>query len=109
MPSRREFLSTVAAGVGTATLGPAWLRAATAASPSPEIKSPVNGPIGLQLYSLREYGPKDLSGTLAKVRAMGFRDVEGAGLWGHTAAEMRAALDGAGLRCTSAHMGYERL
>ena len=40
---------------------------------------------------------------------MGFREVEGAGLWGHTAADMRSALDAAGLRCQSAHMGFERL
>ena len=63
----------------------------------------------MQLWSLREHLPKDLSGTLAKVRAMGFREVEGAGLWKHTAAELRAALDAAGLRCQSAHMGFERL
>ncbi|HJS59440.1 MAG TPA: sugar phosphate isomerase/epimerase [Vicinamibacteria bacterium] len=58
---------------------------------------------------MREYLPKDLPGTLAKVRAMGFREVEGAGLWGHSAAVLRAALDKAGLRCPSAHMGMERL
>jgi sugar phosphate isomerase/epimerase len=67
------------------------------------------GAVGLQLWSLREYLPKDLPGTLAKVRAMGFREVESAGLWGHTAAELRRALDAAGLRCQSAHMDFERL
>ena len=46
---------------------------------------------------------------MKQIRAMGFRDVEGAGLWGKTAPELRAALDAAGLRCQSAHMGYERL
>ena len=51
-----------------------------------EIKTVLNGPVGLQMWSLREYLPKDLPGTLAKVRAMGFRDVEGAGLWKHTVA-----------------------
>ena len=40
---------------------------------------------------------------------MGFGEVEGAGLWGHSAADFRKALDTAGLRCQSAHMGYERL
>jgi sugar phosphate isomerase/epimerase len=74
-----------------------------------EITTALNGPVGLQLWSLREYLPKDLPGTLAKVREFGFREVEGAGLWGHTAAEMRAALDRAELRCRSAHMGFERL
>src|SRR5262249_3921839 len=32
-----------------------------------------------------------------------------AGLWKHTAAELRAALDAAGLLCVSAHMGSDRL
>src|ERR1700730_14771079 len=105
MSSRREFLSTVAAGLTASAMKPTWAWAADA----PEIKSSLNGPIGLQLWSLREYLPKDLPGTLARVRAMGFREVEGAGLWKHTAPDVRAALDTAGLRCPSAHMGLERL
>ena len=105
MSSRREFLSTVAAGLTASALRPAWSFGAEA----PEIKTPLNGPVGLQLWSLREFLPKDLPGTLAKVRAMGFRDVEGAGLWKHTVSELRSALDTAGLRCPSAHMGFERL
>jgi sugar phosphate isomerase/epimerase len=102
MQSRRDFLNLVAAGLGTA-LVPAALRA------QDEIKTSLKGPLGLQLWSLREYLPKDLPGTLAKVRAMGFREVEGAGLWKHSVAELRAALDSAGLRCQSAHMPFERL
>ena len=105
MPSRRDFLTTMTAGLTVSTLGARWVKAADA----PTIKSPLNGPIGLQLWSLRESLPKDLSGSLAKVRAMGFREVEGAGLWKHTAPELRAALDAAGLRCTSQHMGLDRL
>jgi sugar phosphate isomerase/epimerase len=99
MPTRREFLATAAA-VAT-TSASTWAQR--------EIKNPLNGPIGLQLWSLRAYLPKDLPGTLARIRAMGFREVEGAGLWGRTAADLRQALDTAGLRCQSAHMGYERL
>jgi sugar phosphate isomerase/epimerase len=105
MPSRRAFLTTVGAGLSASALASRWTWAAGA----PTIKSPLNGPIGLQLWSLREYLPKDLPGTLARVRAMGFEVVECAGLWKHTLPEFRAALDTAGLRCTSAHIGYERL
>lgn len=104
MPSRREFLSTVATALAASRA-----MSAIAGSPQAAIASPLNGPIGLQLWSLRDYLPKDLPGTLAKVTAMGFREVEGAGLWGHAAANFRKALDAAGLRCQSAHMGYERL
>ena len=103
MWSRREFLSTVAAGLAV----PAGVRESLA--PQEEIKTILNGPVGLQMWSLREYLPTDLPGTLAKVRAMGFREVEGAGLWKHTLAELKAALATAGLRCQSAHMGFERL
>jgi sugar phosphate isomerase/epimerase len=106
MPSRREFLTTtVAAGLSATALASRRTWAAEAAT----IKSPLSGPIGLQLWSLREYLPKDLPGTLAKVRGMGFEVVESAGLWKHTLPEFRGALDAAGLRCTSAHIGYERL
>jgi sugar phosphate isomerase/epimerase len=105
MSSRREFLSTLAAGLTASALKPAW----TLGADAPEIKSRLNGPIGLQLYSLREYGPKDLPGTLAKVRSMGFREVESAGLWKRTVPEFRSALDAAGLKCHSAHIGFERL
>lgn len=104
MPSRRDFLTTVASGLAAVSVAP--VRAALLQN---EIKTSLNGPLGLQLWSLREYLPKDLPGTLAKVRALGFREVEGAGLWGHTAADLRAALDAAGLHCRSAHMGFERL
>ena len=102
MPSRRAFLNTVAAGLGASVLRPDWVAAADV----PEIKTALNGPVGLQLWSLREYLPKDVPGTLAKVRAMGFREVEGAGLWGRQPRSLRAALDKAGLRC---HVGAHGL
>jgi sugar phosphate isomerase/epimerase len=103
MWSRRHFLSTVAAGLAA----PAGVRAWRA--PQDDFKTALNAPIGLQMWSLREYLPKDLSGTLTKIRAMGFREVEGAGLWKHTVGQLRSALDSAGLRCQSAHMPFERL
>jgi sugar phosphate isomerase/epimerase len=104
MTSRRDFLATITAGLGATVVAP--VRAAFAQD---DIKTALNGTVGLQLWSLRADLPKDLAGTLAKVRALGFREVEGAGLWKHTAAELRAALDTAGLRCQSAHMTFERL
>ena len=105
MRSRRDFLETVMAGLGAAALRPAPAQSAE----RPEIKTALGGLVGLQLWSLREYGPKDVAGTLAKVRGMGFRHVESAGLWGKSLAEFRAALDKAGLNCQSAHMSLERL
>src|SRR3954464_7555123 len=107
MPSRRAFLTTIAAGLGASAVAPVPARAQSEAVP--EITTALNGPVGLQLWSLREYLPKDLQGSLKKVRALGLREVESAGLWGHTVADLRAALDAAGLRCQSSHMQFERL
>ena len=104
MTSRRTFLTALAAGAGAVAL-----RAHSAAATEIEITTGLNGPVGLQLWSLRNYLPNDFAATLGKIRAMGFREVEGAGLDKRTVAEFRAGLDAAGLRCQSAHMPYERL
>jgi sugar phosphate isomerase/epimerase len=103
MSSRREFLTTVASGLGASIVAPAWLAAQA------EIKTPLKGDVGLQLWSVRDYLPKDLAGTLKKVREMGFQVVEGAGNWNHTVQEIRSAMDAAGLRCPSTHIQFERL
>lgn len=62
-------------------------------------------PVGIQLYALGEDPQKDLEGTLAKVAAIGFRDVELPGLLGRDAATVRAAADKAGLAISSLHLG----
>ncbi len=53
-------------------------------------------PVGLQLYSVREDLEKDFEGTLKKVKAMGYEGVEFAGLYGHSAQEMKDAAQAAG-------------
>ena len=67
------------------------------------------GPLGVQLYSFREAFKTDVPGTLARVRALGIREVELAGTYGMSAQQFRQALDSAGLTATSMHVGYERL
>lgn len=62
--------------------------------------------IGVQLYTVRDALAADPAGTLKKVRAIGFDEVETAGMAGKTAKEFRALLDGAGLTCASGHVGY---
>jgi len=89
--SRRSFLKATAA-VAAVSAGAVRLAA-----------KPLALPIGLQLYSVRELLPKDFDGTLAKVRAAGYTEVEAAGYYNRTAAEFREAMDKAGLRCTSTH------
>ena len=67
------------------------------------------GPLGIQLWSVRDYIPKDIPGTLTKVHDWGFREVELAGTYGQTPAQFRQALDRAGLRATSMHVDFNRL
>src|SRR4029078_278222 len=48
--------------------------------------------VGLQLYTVRVALEKDFDGTLAKVAAIGYKEVEFAGYFGHTPQQVRAAL-----------------
>jgi sugar phosphate isomerase/epimerase len=61
-------------------------------------------PLGIQLYTLGPDAAKDLDGTLKAVAAIGYKQVELAGMLGKTAVEFRAALDRAGLKAPSAHI-----
>jgi sugar phosphate isomerase/epimerase len=73
------------------------------------LASPFGLPLGLELYSVREELPKDYAGTLKKVAALGYREVEAAGFFGHSAAEVKQAMSDAGLRCVSAHYPSDQL
>ncbi len=64
---------------------------------------------GVQLYTLREELAADLDRTLALVAEIGYREVEFAGLYGRTPREMRAVLDGLGLRAASSHHGVNEV
>jgi sugar phosphate isomerase/epimerase len=75
---------------------------------SGEKLSGFKGPLGLQLYSLRDDFAKDVPGTLDKVRDMGFTNVELAQTYGIKPAKFKAELDKRGLKAISAHLPYER-
>jgi sugar phosphate isomerase/epimerase len=66
------------------------------------------GPLGLQLYSLREQFKKDVPGTLAKVKEFGFTQVELAGTYGKSPEEFTALLAQHGLKAVAGHFGYEQ-
>ncbi|MGB8593915.1 MAG: sugar phosphate isomerase/epimerase [Candidatus Sulfotelmatobacter sp.] len=66
-------------------------------------------PLGLQLYSVRDILPKDYDGTLHQVAALGYREVEAAGFFGHSPAEVKQAMDRVGLHCVSAHYPLTQL
>jgi sugar phosphate isomerase/epimerase len=61
---------------------------------------------GIQLYSVRQQMAKDFEATLAAVREAGYLEVESAALPKKSAAEIRKALDKAGLKCVSSHRSF---
>ncbi len=61
-------------------------------------------PIGYQLYSARAEAEKDLDGVLSALSQMGYDGVEFAGLYGLTAAEIKAKLQKHNLKAVSAHV-----
>jgi len=93
MVSRSEFLKTAAAGL-----------AGIMFDRRPADASPLDLPIGIQPYTVREELKADLEGTLRKLAAMGYREIEVNGDYhGRTPAELRKILDDAGLRAPSSH------
>ena len=96
--SRRGFLAAGAAAIGGIS---AIARRAAA--------DPIGLPIGLQLYTVRGRAAKDFEGTLKEVAAIGYQEVELYSFFDRKAAEVRRALEGAGLECVSAHYGVPAL
>ena len=94
--SRRRFLAT------TGTIG----AGAFAASFLPRMAwaTPMGLPVGIQLYTVGKPLGEDTAGTLKQLHEIGYREVESAGLAKHTAKELRAMIDDAGLSCPSAHL-----
>jgi sugar phosphate isomerase/epimerase len=95
MLSRRAFLER-----GSLALAAMSLQAARAADAQ---TGPLGRPIGLQLYTVREAVEKDLAGTLRAIAAIGYREVELAGIPAKSATELRKMLDDLGLTAPSMH------
>lgn len=68
-----------------------------------------DGPVGLQLYSVRNELEENFNETLRAVREVGYREVEVFNLHGRSAGAYRSLLDDIGLRCTSYMTGYGRV
>ena len=91
--NRRTFITTL----GAALL--AMRRAIAASIPR----------LGMQLYTVRTELEKDFDGTLAKVAAIGYKEVEFAGYFNHTPQQVRDTLKRHGLTAPSAHIDYGSL
>lgn len=103
MQTRRNFLATL----GVAAFGIARSDAAAASELLASTKKIKR--IGVQLYTVRDLMKADVPGTLAKVAAIGYKEVEFAGYFGHTPAQIRALLRRNGLSSPSSHLPFESL
>jgi sugar phosphate isomerase/epimerase len=122
---RRSFLARLGASLGSAILAAAGLEGAALAcargprggstvrdstqrAPTPPMGSGARlGPIGVQLYTVRNEMQKDVAATLARVAQIGYKEVEFAGYFGRQPSEIRALLDKNGLRAPSTHVPLE--
>jgi len=66
-------------------------------------------PIGVQLYTVRDAMKSDFEGTVAKVAATGYKEVEFAGYFDKSPKDIRAILEKNGLTAPSCHVPYTTL
>jgi sugar phosphate isomerase/epimerase len=101
--NRRSFLHRAFCG---AVVGPGAARLGLHALSSARRRL---SKIGLQLYTVRRELEKDFAGTLEKVSALGFREVEFAGYFKHSPQEVNAILAHNYLSAPSAHISTAAL
>src|SRR6266700_4812494 len=94
--NRRTFIGTSLAAAVTAS------RTSLAADTAHHIDR-----VGVQLYTVRDAMKSDFEGTIAKVAATGYKEVEFAGYFDHSPKDVRAILDKNGLAAPSAHVSYD--
>lgn len=104
MTTRRDFLSTIGAGLGAAFAAPACARPTLAAAVAP----PIAG-IGVQLYMLRDAMRADPERTVARIAELGYREIEWWGNWGRTPEQVKAMLSANGLTAPSSHIDHRAL
>ena len=99
---RRTFIASLgAAALGLAVTGRPAAGLAGRTSSSTKLAR-----IGIQLYTLRQQASADLAGTLEQLARIGYKDVELAGYYKHSATEVRALLDRNGLKAPSGHLAF---
>ena len=95
MISRRSFLVSAGAGVAAgAVMNPVWAAGAKV-------------PLGIQLWTVKSEAQKDLEGTMKQLYALGFREIEFAGYYGKTAADLGKLMKGIGFTLVSTHAGAD--
>ena len=95
MLSRRSFLVSAGAGMAAGSM----MSSIAFANHHEKI------PLGIQLWTVKSEAEKDLEGTLRKVYAAGFRDIEFAGYYGKAPADLAKFMKGIGFNLVSTHAG----
>ncbi len=110
--NRKQFLQATGLGL---LAGCAGERSQGGAEPgsepggAPPALNPPLDRIGVQLYTVRSLMAEDVAGTLAAVAAIGYREVEFAGYFGHPPDEIRAMLDANGLTAPATHIELDQM
>ena len=103
--NRRTFIGTSIAATLAAAAKPSWAADAAHHVDRSAVAHSIDR-IGIQLYTVREAMKTDFEGTIAKVAATGYKEVEFAGYFGHSAKDVRAILEKNGLASPSVHVDY---
>jgi len=108
--NRRTFIGSSLAATLSAAAQPSW--AALPLNPGfskANLENPTHqiDRIGLQLYTVRDAMKTDFAGTIAKVAATGYKEVEFAGYFDHSPKDIRALLDKNSLVSPSCHVDYD--
>jgi sugar phosphate isomerase/epimerase len=100
MLSRRAFLAGLGAVAGISACGSraAALASSVAANSRRRLER-----IGIQLWTVRDALKRDMAGTFERLAQIGYREVEFAGYFNRTPAQIRADLQRAGLTAVSTH------
>jgi len=111
--NRRKFIGSSVAAAALTAARPSWAADSIHHADSPAVAHSIDR-IGIQLYTVRAAMKTDFEGTIAKVAATGYKEVEFAGLFdpkggyfGRSPKDVRAILDQNGLAAPSAHAGYD--
>ncbi len=113
MTSRRKFIKTTGAAIGSATVLGSFPLGLGSCSSAPK-------EFGFQVWTIRESLIEDFPGTLKKMAGMGYKQVEMCSPLGYTnagfgplnsysGAEMRKIIEDCGLNCTSSHYNMGEL
>ena len=103
---RRRFLVTASASVGALLIGCRQQSLSAAADSGASTAAQL---IGIQLYTVRDLLQSNFDHTLQQVAAIGYKEVELAGLYDKSPDKVRKTLDKLGLTAPSAHIPYDRL